>query len=171
MRMVIIFLVWAAAAYAEPIGIAFDDISPGTSFHYRDSSDGPFVEIYLGRQGAHHVIERRKGNPYGDTEMLRRFDQRGLELERTYASGRVVRYSPYNCDRAGKACRHFVDAGRGERRVTTTVEDDGLGLTLSITFEGVPQPKRKYVIYGAYGMIDFLRENDRQRKLEEIRQR
>ncbi|MEO0487224.1 MAG: hypothetical protein AAF092_15065 [Pseudomonadota bacterium] len=157
------------ALNADTLGVNFSAFPAGTVFDYSDSKEGRFAEVYMGERGGRHVMERRKGGEYGELYFASTFNAEGLEVERAYATGRTLRYAPYNCERVVGTCSHTVETDRGARRVDVTTNWKGDRFVMDMQFEGVANPRRRYFQMAANGVVDFVRENDRQQKLEAIR--
>ncbi|MEM9351004.1 MAG: hypothetical protein AAGA47_12150 [Pseudomonadota bacterium] len=170
MRLLLGFLVSTCAtlAVAEGLPMDFSSFAPGTRFDYRDSESGPFVDIYVGEENGLHVIERHLGNEYTETELTRFFSAQGLEVRREYANGRIVSYAPFNCERGVGDCRHEITSARGTTPVTTTTYQENGGYTMEMAFAS-GNLRRRFFRLGDHGVMEFIRENDRQSKLESIR--
>ncbi|MEM1235370.1 MAG: hypothetical protein AAGI10_00270 [Pseudomonadota bacterium] len=168
MRFLLALLILTQPVFADGLGINFAAFPPGTKFYYRDSADGPFVERYLGMQEGRHAVARHLSHEFSEVVLTRYYSAEGLEVGRSYASGREVSYEPFNCERGLGRCSHEVVTDRGARRVSGKVLEDPDGYRFELTFEGASDTRRRYFRLGQHGVMEFIRENDRQRKLESI---
>ncbi len=161
------FLV-ATATHAEPLGIQFAALKPGTILSYSSSNEGPYALIYEGKTGAEHAVSQHAGGPYGTVIGRKFYNEAGLEVRRETKSGREIRFVPFHCERWLGPCTHEVVTATSETMIKANSWKHGEGYVSEMAFSSGADPRRKTFRLDKNGLVTFLLANDTQLALNSI---
>lgn len=100
------------AGYAQDRGIKFDQIQPGTQFHYVSFKGRPkHVDVYTGKSKGFHIIKSyflRAGRLQDAPFWVMYYNEAGLMVRRDkMAFKQRHEYKPFDCEQSGsRTCSH-----------------------------------------------------------------
>ncbi|MEM6482049.1 MAG: hypothetical protein AAF681_09405 [Pseudomonadota bacterium] len=97
------------SAQAQNLGIQFASMPKGTQMIYGHSDGNQWVEVYMGKKGGYHIINRYKTTSVrGRPDRIMAFDASGrMVYYRAYgdrAQPYKVTYQPYSCSFVAGSC-------------------------------------------------------------------
>lgn len=139
-----------ANAEGPGLGIDFEAMPLDLKLRYITSDGGAFVEIYRGRQGDHHVMERYTSR--GDLRWRAFYNAEGHLAHREYADGNIRRFYPHHCKRVVGACVYLFanSQGRNGSGISKLTQD---GDTLIYAWTIKETTRQVHYTLGAYNLV------------------
>ena len=123
-RTVLMLSLIATQALADVPGIRFDEMPIGCKVHGRYGTGQQVVDVYVGKQGAKHIVKT-----YGEAGLIRTttYSRDGLMLRKDWATGQWETFSPFSCLNVPGQCRYTyrnIDGAELEYEGTNTRQGD-----------------------------------------------
>lgn len=158
---VLLLLVLASPALAGNPGVDFTAMPVGLQAWYQGSENRRWVDVYIGMQGGHHVMERRRNSAYGALMETRHYNAQGHEVLRISEKGWERRFAPRNCMRVMGPCKAQVsDSRTGDHIVHGTMHRAGDTYYFKWQATGQGNTMRAHYKLGAYNLPTWNRSND-----------